>query len=174
MDSVFLFPWSSSIWGGELKFASEGDPLPLNIKPGVAWKFQFERFGTLALAMDSDLLVNDGLAFVQPGFEWRAHPAFALRGGYQIGRDEDAGSGLGVGAGFYLYSMSLDYAFVPFGDLGDTHRVSLGFMFSFKPKNQVTFVIAPPPSLWEDTKCRRAHPSYALKSTSLIRIIYPN
>jgi hypothetical protein len=36
---------------------------------------------------------------------------------------------LGVGAGVKFERLGLDYAFVPFGDLGDTHRVTLGFMF---------------------------------------------
>lgn len=115
--------------GGELKFKDTGDPLPLNIKPGVAWRQGLGKLGKLSLALDGDILVNDGIGYVQPGFEWWAHRAFALRGGYQFGRDKDAGQGFGVGAGFRLFNIGVDYAFVPFGDLGDTHRMSLGVKF---------------------------------------------
>lgn len=115
--------------GGELKFKDEGDPLPLNIKPGLAWKKDLDRFGKLTTALDADMLVNDGIMYIQPGFEWWAHESFALRAGYQIGRDEDAGSGFGAGIGLNIVNLGIDYAFVPYGELGDTHRVSLGLKF---------------------------------------------
>jgi len=38
-------------------------------------------------------------------------------------------SGLSVGAGIVWGSAKLDYAFVPYGDLGNTHRISLGYRF---------------------------------------------
>lgn len=115
--------------GGSLKFDKESDPLPLNVKPGVAWKRDVGGMGKLTLALDADLLVNDGIAYVQPGLEWWAHPLLALRTGYQFGRDEDAGSGFGAGIGLRLLPFMMDYAFVPYGDLGDTHRISLGVKF---------------------------------------------
>jgi hypothetical protein len=115
--------------GGKLKFQSESDPLPLNVKPGVAYRMNFQRMGKLTLAMDANMYVHDGAGSVQPGVEWSPVPMFSLRGGYQIGRDTGAGSGVSVGAGFNLMRLKLDYAFVPFGDLGDTHRISLGYKF---------------------------------------------
>lgn len=115
--------------GGELKFEDEGDPLPLNIKPGLAWKRNFNSMGKLTLALDSDILVNDGIAYVSPGFEWWINQMFALRSGYQIGRDDEAGSGFAAGVGFRMGSVGLDYGFVPYGDLGDTHRLSLSLKF---------------------------------------------
>ena len=49
----------------------------------------------------------------------------ALRFGYRSGWDnQNVSAGIGVKAG----QFRLDYAFVPFySDLGETHRVSLGF-----------------------------------------------
>lgn len=113
--------------GTKLKYISESDPLPLNIKPGVAWKGDVG-FGKLNAVLDADLLVNDGLNYVQPGVEYWPIEMLAIRAGYQIGRDSSAG-GLGAGLGFRHSSLSVDYAFVPFGNLGDTHRVSLGLRF---------------------------------------------
>lgn len=115
--------------GGKLKFDSTGDPLPLDIKPGVAYKMNLGRYGKLTTALDGDILVNEGVGTTQAGLEWRVHPMVALRTGYQFGRDEDAGSGVGVGVGLNLLNLTLDYAFVPYGDLGDTHRMALGLKF---------------------------------------------
>jgi len=115
--------------GGELKFQNIGDPLPLNVKPGVAYRMNFERGGKLTAVLDSDLLVHDGLAYIQPGFEWSPYPMFSLRTGYQFARAAGAGSGFAAGAGFRLMNIGIDYAFVPFGDLGDTHRISLDYRF---------------------------------------------
>jgi hypothetical protein len=115
--------------GGKLKFESESDPLPLSVKPGVAYRMDMKRLGKLTLAMDADMMVHDGTSHVQPAFEWAPVAMFSLRGGYQFGRDSDAGNGMSVGAGFNVMNLKIDYAFVPFGDLGDTHRVSLGYKF---------------------------------------------
>jgi len=115
--------------GGQLKFQDEADPLPLNIKPGLAYRRAMGRLGKLNAVVDADLLVYDGIGYVQPGVEWWPVEMFALRGGYQFGRDENAGSGVGLGAGFRMRGVGLDYAFVPYGDLGDTHRFSLGYRF---------------------------------------------
>ncbi len=128
-DGGLTFSLAMLNLGGELKFQDESDPLPLNIKPGVAYRMNFDHMGKLTLAMNADMYVHDGMGFVEPGFEWTPVPTFSLRGGYQIGRDTGAGSGVSVGAGFNLMRLKLDYAFVPFGDLGDTHRISLGYKF---------------------------------------------
>jgi len=37
--------------------------------------------------------------------------------------------GAGAGIGLNLFGSSIDYACVPFGELGNTHRVSLGLKF---------------------------------------------
>ncbi|MEK6544204.1 MAG: PorV/PorQ family protein [Elusimicrobiota bacterium] len=115
--------------GGELKFVDEGDPLPLNIKPGVGYRRDLGKMGKLNLALDADILVNDGLTYVQPGVEWWFHKNFAFRTGWQLGRDSDAGVGFAAGLGMRKDAIGLDYAFVPFGGLGDTHRVSLAYRF---------------------------------------------
>jgi hypothetical protein len=114
--------------GGEMKFANEGDPLPLNFKPGVAYRWNEKKFGNLAVLLDADMLLHDGTVLVQPAIEWTPVSIFSLRGGYQIGRDSDAG-GASVGAGFDLSKLHIDYAFVPYGELGDTHRMAVGYKF---------------------------------------------
>jgi len=50
-----------------------------------------------------------------------------LRAGYRTG--QDIGSGISYGAGFKIGKISLDYAYVPYGDLGNIQRISLGIKF---------------------------------------------
>jgi hypothetical protein len=53
--------------------------------------------------------------------------AAALRGGYRtVGQEKLGGlSGLSAGAGITWRQFSLDFAWVPYGDLGETFRYSL-------------------------------------------------
>jgi hypothetical protein len=57
------------------------------------------------------------------GVEFGLSSAIALRAGYRSGRD--IGSGLSAGLGFRLDRVGIDYAYVPYAELGDTHRFSL-------------------------------------------------
>ena len=59
------------------------------------------------------------------GGEYAIMGVFALRTGYKTGSDLGAAAGLRAGCGFILPRIGLDYAFAPYGELGDSHRVSL-------------------------------------------------
>ena len=59
------------------------------------------------------------------GAEYMAKKTVALRLGYN-GRN-DAGTGLTLGGGLMVRRFALDYAFVPFGDLGNAHRFSFAY-----------------------------------------------
>lgn len=105
------------------------DPLPLLFKGGAAYKLFDSR---LALASDLDWLAQDKRFYVDFGLEYWAQKALAFRAGYQLGRGGDQLGGmvgLGAGVGLRLERLDIDYAFVPFGNLGDTHRMTLGFRF---------------------------------------------
>lgn len=128
-DSGFNLSLAVLNLGGQLKFNSEGDPLPLSVRPGMAWTGNVGSMGKLIAAVDADMEIHDGKTFIEPGVEWQIHPAIALRTGYQFGRDTGAGSAYSVGMGFNVSNLKIDYAFVPYGDLGDTHRISLGYKF---------------------------------------------
>ena len=78
----------------------------------------------------------DGRPYATVGFEFNVkfadgHSRGSIRAGYNMNRasDLDALAGLSAGAGLDLRSFRLDYAWVPFGELGLTNRVSLGFRF---------------------------------------------
>ncbi len=89
--------------------------------------------GKLAAGADIDWLANDERFYLALGAEYLLNKNFAFRAGYQFGHaSDDLGSGLvglGAGLGLKFDSFALDYAYVPFGDLGDTHRMTLGFNF---------------------------------------------
>lgn len=68
-----------------------------------------------------------GPSFWRAGAEYRAREVVALRAGWE-GR-ADAGRGLSIGAGVKVWETQVDYAFQPFGDLGDRHQVTLTYRF---------------------------------------------
>ncbi|MFC1522646.1 PorV/PorQ family protein [Elusimicrobiota bacterium] len=115
--------------GGKLKFVDEGDPLPLRVKPGVAYKKDLANEGKLIGTLDADLLFVDKRYLINPGVEWWPKEMFAVRAGYQLGRDSDAGPGVSAGLGYRVSNVGIDYAFAPYGVLGNTHQISLAFKF---------------------------------------------
>lgn len=106
------------------------DPLPFTVKGGAAYKLFSKK---LALAADVDWLAVDQRAYLSLGAEYWMHKIMAVRAGYQFGRQQDQLDnrlvGLGVGLGLKTERFGLDYAFVPFGNLGDTHRMTVGIRF---------------------------------------------
>jgi hypothetical protein len=121
--------WSASFVVQNLGGKIGPDSLPLALKTGAATRF-FD--GKLAAAADLDWRVNDERFYVNLGADYALHKYLSVRAGYQVGRSQDklgGLSGLAAGLGTKLDRFSLDYAYVPFGDLGDTHRMTLGFNF---------------------------------------------
>ena len=103
--------------GTRAKFQSSYEELPVNIKTGLAY-----RFSSGLLVVDANLPKN-GSATVHAGGEYVAFEKLALRLGYN-GRGEP-GSGLTAGGGVKINRFSVDYAFISFGTLGDSHKISL-------------------------------------------------
>ena len=114
--------------GTKIKFISESDLLPLNFKLGASYKM-LEK-DALALALDVNI-PNEGNVNVHAGAEYLLFDMIALRAGYKTTTIEGLGalSGLSAGCGFAFKGYGIDYAWVPYGDLGSTHRVSLAIKF---------------------------------------------
>jgi hypothetical protein len=113
---------------GGIKFDQVSDPLPLNLKLAGALKLNEKAL----VALDLDQGISDSKLYASLGAEYWVVKQLALRVGYKYGyATSNLGTtvGLGVGIGFRMWECGLDYAFVPFGDLGDTHRVSLSYRF---------------------------------------------
>jgi fibronectin type 3 domain-containing protein len=117
--------------GTTLTFISVGEPAPLNLKLGLAWNLHFNDANSLQLVYDvnhpidsSDPNYNRWLQNV--GAEYWLFNTLALRGGYEFGYDL---GGLTAGAGFKWADVAVDYAFVPYDVVGNTHRISLSYAF---------------------------------------------
>jgi hypothetical protein len=121
--------WTAAFVVQNLGSSIGPDKLPLTLKGGVARRFLD---GSLAVAADADWLANDERFYLDLGAEYALNKFLAFRAGYQAGRSADklgGLTGLGAGLGLKFDRFTLDYAYVPFGDLGDTHRMTLGFNF---------------------------------------------
>ena len=84
---------------------------------------------------------------VQPaaGLEWTAGP-LALRSGWRGGLGESGSlGGLSAGLGCRWSSYRFDYAWLPMGALGDSHRLSLSYAPPVPARPQPQVETAPPP-----------------------------
>lgn len=113
--------------GPGLKFADQRNDLPLRLAVGAAYKFP----GGHAAAGE---LVNGPRGAgtdVSFGGEFQAVKSLYLRAGYTTqtaitgGSGFDAARGLTMGLGLRNEKWSLDYAVLPAGELGRSHRFSL-------------------------------------------------
>lgn len=111
--------------GPDMKFIEDEFCLPLTYRLGAALAVPVDAFrGELLLTGDA-VVPNDGDTKYHVGAEFEYSHMIALRFGYRVGWDNQ---NVSVGLGAKVGNFRLDYAYVPFySDLGDTHRMSLGF-----------------------------------------------
>jgi len=122
--------------GPQMKFIEVPFSLPLTITAGVGYTY-----GGLNLACDVRWQPIEQRTNISIGTEYWPFRIIALRAGYLTrffdsglkfqSRDTNLGNlyGLGMGLGFKFGGIGIDYCFVPYGDLGNTHRVSFGAKF---------------------------------------------
>ena len=109
--------------GPAVKFQSAEEDLPLNLRAGAAYRFTLlGRKSTAAVDITKERSEDALLGF---GLGIMAARTVAVRLGFNT-RNE-TGSGISAGAGWIYKSYNFDYAIVPCGDLGLTHRVSLTY-----------------------------------------------
>lgn len=119
--------------GSSMRFIRERYSLPLSL--GMGLKYDVSNMVTLAL--DIKHQPYDRKTGFSIGNEYRPWSVLGIRAGYLLG-GSDSGywgansndslknlSGLRAGFGLKLFGSDFDYAFVPYGDLGNTHRLSL-------------------------------------------------
>ncbi|MFC1521720.1 PorV/PorQ family protein [Elusimicrobiota bacterium] len=115
--------------GPGIRFIDEETPLPLSASFGMAYQF----FEGVVLSADMNRLIHDRKNHFSIGTEYMMLQAFTLRGGYLLSHAQpktaSSLSGLGGGFGLKIANSSMDYAFTPFGELGNTHRVSFSMKF---------------------------------------------
>lgn len=115
--------------GGKISFHNQDDPLPLTyifgtgLEPGLGFTFTLDVGSTKGTG-----------TFLATGAEWQTHKSdiasLAFRTGYTTRRkDVDDLAGTTFGAGFSVAGILLDYAWIPYGNLGDSHAVTLHLSF---------------------------------------------
>jgi hypothetical protein len=126
--------------GPQMKFIDEAYSLPLTISGGVGY-----RIGGMVLAVDISQGVYSNNTSMSIGTEYWIYNAVALRTGYlsrvmsfsktnsdingDLGSKLENIAGLGAGIGLKIANYQVDYALVPYGELGNTQRITLSAGF---------------------------------------------
>lgn len=115
--------------GTDMKFNKETEPLPLLFKVGGSYYI----LDTWLIALDLNF-PRDNEIYFDFGTEYSILIAenlnFAFRAGYE-GRNKDIPgfNWINLGFGLDYLDYAFDYAFVPYGDIGMTHRFSFSIKF---------------------------------------------
>jgi tetratricopeptide (TPR) repeat protein len=109
--------------GTGLSFGGESSDAPTRLRFGVAYPTLGD---DLTLAADAVSPAGGDLHFGL-GVDYRLLDIVSFRLGFK--NQSDAADGLTYGLSFGNRRFHLDYALVPYGDLGESHRVSVGFRF---------------------------------------------
>ncbi|MFA6093316.1 MAG: PorV/PorQ family protein [Elusimicrobiota bacterium] len=107
--------------GPAIRFQKARENLPLNMRAGAAYGV-LVRDRRCSIALDFSKERSESTAFMSVGLEVFPAERMPLRLGYSS--RNDAGPGITAGIGYQLADFSVDYAFVPYGALGNAHRIS--------------------------------------------------
>jgi hypothetical protein len=126
--------------GPELKFLDQGDPLPLNVRTGAAYKVTNDIRVT-----GEGVYRKEGTPSFHFGVEWPSEDqrGFCLRTGYSTDRIKElsALAGVSIGVGIPIFKHEISYAFMPLGDVGTAHYFSLVLRFG-EPDKSPTGVLS--------------------------------
>ncbi len=117
-------------FGTKVKFQEESDPLPLTLDGGATVRLLEDRLLVLG---DVRHIRDTGIKFGL-GTEWRnaifGKIRYAGRIGYNSANTDPGGAnGMSVGAGLGYKQFDFDFAWIPFGDLGNTFRYAAKMQF---------------------------------------------
>ena len=125
--------------GPGIKFISRRYNLPFTLRAGLSHRLP----GTGALVSLDISKPVDNYPFFALGLEQQLTNRLVLRSGYRYrlyGNELGAWSGFSAGLGLVFDRFSFDYAFSPFGELGNSHRFSLAFRFGKKERPELRTV----------------------------------
>lgn len=112
--------------GTKMKYRSQKNELPLNYRFGLA--FQTDP-GTIRWRVGADMNVPaKNKIYYNGGIEVLFYEIFALRFGYDH-RNRDVREWFTGGFGLRIGTLSLDYAYTPYGVFKNSHRIGFGFEF---------------------------------------------
>ena len=109
--------------GTKIKIGSTADPLPLTLRLGAAYDLP-----KMPLTLTGDLyMIKNSDPEYHFGAEYSLSEYIAVRAGYNS--DDDLDNGFTFGLGFNQNMFGIDYAFIPMGVFGDSHRFSFSAKF---------------------------------------------
>jgi len=128
-DSLTSFGLSIYNLGGVVSgFTDHKDKLPMGVRAGVAHSL---RELPLVVAFDG-VLPNDNDPYVNVGAEFYKFEPLYIRAGYSLfgenyktGSGSDGWGGFAAGFGLDIRDYHISYAFMPYLDLGSSHRVTI-------------------------------------------------
>jgi tetratricopeptide (TPR) repeat protein len=115
--------------GKPLVLVAQNHPLNANVEFGAAYGLWHRR---LLVTFDLQKPFFDEMAFKLGAEGILVEDVLYLRAGYryfQYGNDLGPLSGLSLGVGFRIADYSVDYAYSPFTDLGDVHKLAVTLPF---------------------------------------------
>jgi hypothetical protein len=109
--------------GAPVRYIEDTDPLPGRMRLGAGYG-SWERNGSRHLfGIDAEVpLVRGEDRLLDLGYEWWLIPSFFLRTGYRVGTPT---GNISFGFGAAISEWRMDYAYVPFGSIGETHQFSV-------------------------------------------------
>jgi hypothetical protein len=115
--------------GTNMKYIAEASPLPMNVRAGMAYHIG----KNWCAALDLNAPIDNAPSFgAGTEYVFRLNPALSVAGraGYNTRNIETGGlNGVTAGLGFTYERYTIDYAYVPYGNLGDTNRISINIKF---------------------------------------------
>jgi hypothetical protein len=128
--------------GTRIKFVDESDPLPLQYRLGASMPVGQENMPAWlrSLRLSSDLIIpRDSAVGIAFGAEYhralRDELSYDLRTGYRTGSSVTGLSGLSAGGGLEFGRFGMDFAWVPYGELGNSYQYSLHIKFGAADHN---------------------------------------
>ncbi|NPV14491.1 PorV/PorQ family protein [candidate division WOR-3 bacterium] len=116
--------------GPGIKYGSERFALPLGVRTGVSYRVNRERswLNGLRVLFDANA-ARGGFPDFHFGMEYPLYEILFCRIGYRLGpqdyRSLSPWAGFTAGVGVARERWALDYAYVPYGELGATHRLTI-------------------------------------------------
>ena len=119
--------------GSRLTFTSQGDSLPTAYHLGAAFRLQNSLKSTV-----EGIYSKTGLFSGRAGVEWSPINVIALRAGYKTDTIKGLSplAGLTAGMGIRVLGQEFAYAWLPYGDLGDTQYFSMLIKFGAREETR--------------------------------------
>jgi outer membrane protein OmpA-like peptidoglycan-associated protein len=112
-------------------------PIASGLRAGGSCSIDLGDKDSVVFALSGEGMAG-GMTTLNAGIEGTGKGILSVRFGYVydlINSGLDGLTGITAGVGIKLLDISLDYAYAPFGELGDTHRLSLTYAISY-PKRK--------------------------------------